>query len=305
MIVTRADVHDCFVKELEKFNDELADKDILIVCGYGFAMNYGRRLWFKRILETDNSPTTSKLEDKGNAKVNVKEMLAAFGLSCFPIHRNGAGVIDLPDDVKTTFSQLFTAKITPIPPLLALSNYITHAVAATLNISRLRDPANSLTEKAERWLSELEEHSPMEKGFFFYGQGSNTYVCRIQEQVDNERRAVAAACGLQLDSILQECNHEGNTNYTTLREFCLAPTPHNVHHACPDNIQHRYFSEDLRSMKFIAGIAEIVKVDIPLTWAFINIIQAVRGNTTLDSTECNAISLIRNDLVRFGAAYDT
>lgn len=171
-------------------------------------------------------------------------MKASFGLSCFPIHRNDVGVIDLPEDIKIIFAQLFTARIIPIPPLQVLffSNYITHAIAAVMNIGRLRDPVNSLTKRAEQWLLELDERTPRaETDFFFYGEGSNTYVCNVQEQVDQERRKVAKACGLHLNSLLQECNDEYGTNYATLREYCLAPSPHNVHYACPDNMEHRYF----------------------------------------------------------------
>ncbi|NSY72475.1 D-nopaline dehydrogenase [Agrobacterium tumefaciens] len=305
IIVTRADVHDSFVSELANFNGELAEKDILVVCGHGFSMKYERQLQCKRILETDNSPTTSKLSDKKKCKVNIKEMKASFGLSCFPIHRNDVGVIDLPEDIKIIFAQLFTARIIPIPPLQVLffSNYITHAIAAVMNIGRLRDPVNSLTKRAEQWLLELDERTPRaETDFFFYGEGSNTYVCNVQEQVDQERRKVAKACGLHLNSLLQECNDEYGTNYATLREYCLAPSPHNVHYACPDNMEHRYFSEELCSLEDIAAIATITKIEMPLTRAFINIIHAGKANFPPTDKTSSVIGNFRSgDLIRFGA----
>ncbi|WCK69427.1 D-nopaline dehydrogenase [Agrobacterium tumefaciens] len=305
IIVTRADVHDSFVNELANFNGELEAKDIVVVCGHGFSMKYERQLRCKRIFETDNSPTTSKLSDKKKCKVNIKEMKTSFGLSCFPVHRNDAGVIDLPEDIKIIFDQLFSARIVPIPPLQVLffSNYITHAIAAVMNIGRLRDPANSLTKRAEQWLLELDERTPRsEQGFFFYGEGSNTYVCKVQEQVDQERRKVATACGLRLSSLLQECNDEYGTDYATLREYCLAPSPHNVHYACPENLEHRYFSEELCSLEDIAAIATVTKIEIPLTRAFINIIRAGKGNippTGISSSVIGNFSF--SDLIRFGA----
>ncbi|WHA44216.1 MULTISPECIES: D-nopaline dehydrogenase [Agrobacterium] len=305
IIVTRADVHDSFVNELANFNGELATKDIVVVCGHGFSIKYERQLRFKRIFETDNSPITSKLSDQKKCNVNIKEMKASFGLSCFPIHRDDAGVIDLPEDTKNIFAQLFSARIICIPPLQVLffSNYITHAVPAVMNIGRLRDPANSLTKRAEKWLLELDERTPRaEKGFFFYGEGSNTYVCNVQEQIDHERRKVAAACGLRLNSLLQECNDEYDTDYETLREYCLAPSPHNVHHACPDNMEHRYFSEELCSLEDVAAIAAIAKIEIPLTHAFINIIHAGKGKINPTGKSSSVIgNFSSSDLIRFGA----
>nr|WP_272951507.1 NAD/NADP-dependent octopine/nopaline dehydrogenase family protein [Sinorhizobium meliloti] len=307
IIITRSDAHESFVNELANLGNELNDKDILVVCGQGFALNFEKRLRSRRILEISNSPAACKITDGEKVMVHIKEMKAALGISCFPAHRHESGAIDFPDDVKHTLSRLFpTTKLTPTPPLQAAfgSNYITHAVSAMLNIGRLPDPAGTLSERAEGWLRELKNRAPMEEGFFFYGQGSNGYVCKVQDLVDNERRAVAMACGIRLSPLLQECNEEYNTDYATLREYCLAPSPHNVQYACPNDIEHRYFSEELRSLEGIAAIAEVVKVEVPLTRSHIFLIQAARGKPAFGSTLYKSIrGFTRDDLIRFGATF--
>ncbi|WP_312885929.1 NAD/NADP octopine/nopaline dehydrogenase family protein [Rhizobium leguminosarum] len=307
IIITRADAHESFVSELAKLGNKLNDKDIIVVCGQGFALNFEKRLRSRRILEISNSPAACKVADGEKVMVHIKEMKATLGISCFPTHRNESGVIDFPDDVKHTLSRLFpTTQLTPTPPLQAAfgSNYVTHAVSAMLNIGRLPDPAGTLSQRAEGWLRELKNRAPMENGFFFYGQGSNGYVCKVQDLVDNERRAVANACGIRLPPLLQECNEEYNTDYATLREYCLAPSPHNVQYACPNDIEHRYFSEELRSLEGIAAIAEVVKVQVPLTLSHILIIQAARGKPAFESALYKSVrEFTRDDLILFGATF--
>ena len=302
-IVTRADVHDTYVSALEEHNDKLADTDLFVVCGQGFTMTYGDRLNVKRILESSNSPAASKLT--GPATVNIKEMKTEFQVSCYPIHRD-AGRVSLPADLKDQLAKLLPAQLVPCLPLQAAfaSNYITHAVAAMFNIGRLRDPADALTERAKGYLSELDRRDPPAGGYFFYGRGSNTYVNKVQEKVDAERRAVAAFCGIKLDTLLKECNDEYGTDYANLREYCLVPTPHNVQFACPDAIEHRYYSEEMWPMEFVAALAGLVGTPVPLTTATIVSIQAARDKEPFESPRYKKIcGFTREDLTRFGAMF--
>ncbi|MBO9112482.1 MULTISPECIES: NAD/NADP-dependent octopine/nopaline dehydrogenase family protein [Rhizobium/Agrobacterium group] len=277
ILATRADVHQAFVQDLEKF---VLKKPLLVICGHGFTVNYAARLMCERILETDDSPVTAKLIGGQGNEVHIKAILPSFGVSCYPVTRDGGGNLKLPKSISETLAKIFGSSITAISPLHSLffSNYIIHAVSATLNIGRLRDPEGSLTERAEGWRTELESRVGADYRFYFYGQGTNSYVCAVIDAADKERLKVAGALGIKLDTVLAECNTQSKTDYVNMREFSLAPFPYNVNFACPDTLQHRYFSEEIRTMEMICAIAKSHRIKIPVTKSIMSLIKAARGD---------------------------
>lgn len=97
------------------------------------------------------------------------------------------------------------------------------------------------------------------------------------DAADKERLKVAGALGITLDTVLAECNTQSKTDYVNMREFSLAPFPYNVNFACPDNLQHRYFSEEIRTLEMICSIARSHRVKIPVTKSIMLLIKAARG----------------------------
>ncbi|QTG17106.1 NAD(P)-binding domain-containing protein (plasmid) [Agrobacterium tumefaciens] len=302
ILATRADAHEQFVGNLESYNDQLTGKTLLVICGHGFAVSYAYRLQFKRILETDDSPTTAKLTGDGGNEVHIKAMLPSFGVSCYPVKYDESGNTILPDSVETVLTRRFQASITAISPLHSLffSNYVIHAVSATLNIGRLRDPDESLTERAKGWREALDDRVGADQRFFFYGQGTNTYVCNVIKAADKERLAVAQALGITLDTVLEECNIQSKTDYVNMREFSLAPFPYNVNYACPDTLGHRYFSEEIRTMELISVIAEARGIKIPVTKSIMVLIKAARDDDPDTYSSSGSSSFNPFDLSIFG-----
>ncbi|MGV1832923.1 NAD/NADP octopine/nopaline dehydrogenase family protein [Agrobacterium vitis] len=195
--------------------------------------------------------------------------------------------------------RLFPSDVFPISPLQVLlyANYIFHAIGAVLNIGRLPDKDEELTERAEGWRSELRRRAPTREKYYFYGEGNNTSVCRVQNCVDEERLAIAEACGFNLRPLLDECNEEYATDFENLREYSLAPAPHNVNFACPDTINHRYFLEELCNIEVILSVADAVGFSAPLTMGFAKIIRAAAGYP--EPVQKHLFTV--DDLIKFGA----
>jgi len=300
-IVTRSDGHEAFVVELEKL--DLTNIDIYVICGQGFTMGYHERLNAKRIIEITNSPAAVKLIDD-NEVVNIKKWKGELEATCFPIP--SAGELDLPSDVKDTLSAILPAKFVPIPVLEAAfqSNYITHALPSVANLGLIKEDRSQLTATAQGYLKDLDQRDPPRDGFFFYGRGQPKHVTDLQEKMDEERRAVARAYGLTLKPLLKECNDEYNTDHQNLREFTSYPNIHNVQHACPNGLDHRYFLEEIWPIMLIVSLAKHVGVKVPLTKAVMNIIKAIHSDKSFDTPRSGYIrSLKPEELVQFGARF--
>ncbi|MBO9136583.1 NAD/NADP octopine/nopaline dehydrogenase family protein (plasmid) [Rhizobium sp. B230/85] len=303
ILATRADVHEGFVRDLERF---VLKKSLLVICGHGFTVNYASRLMSTRILETDDSPVTAKLTGGQGNEVHIKAILPSFGVSSYPVKYDANGNFALPNSTSATLQKCFGTTITAISPLHSLffSNYVIHAVSATLNIGRLRDPEGSLTQRAESWRMELETRVGGGHLFYFYGQGTNTYVCNVIDAVDKERLEVAKALGLTLDTVLAECNTQSNTDYVNMREFSLAPFPYNVNFACPDTLRHRYFSEEIRTMQMVCAIAKSCRIKIPVTNSIMSLIKAARGDAPGTLSSLGDLPFDVTKLSIFGARSD-
>ncbi|MGV1832922.1 hypothetical protein [Agrobacterium vitis] len=61
VVATRSDAHQGLVEDLRRLGARISGKEILVICGRGFAIRFAHLLQFDKIVETDNSPVTSKL----------------------------------------------------------------------------------------------------------------------------------------------------------------------------------------------------------------------------------------------------
>jgi opine dehydrogenase len=114
---------------------------------------------------------------------------------------------------------------------------------------------------------------------FFY-EGMTPAVCRLMERLDDERLAVAEACGLPRVSTLEwNIKFYGHQGFggATLYE-ALSTTP--VHGAAraPSSIDHRYFTEDVPyGLVPIASLGRAVGAPAPVTEAVVAVCSAVTG----------------------------
>jgi opine dehydrogenase len=114
----------------------------------------------------------------------------------------------------------------------------------------------------------------------FFHEGMTPAVCRLMERLDDERLAVAEACGLPRISTLEwNVKFYGHQGFggATLHE-ALSTTP--VHGAAraPSSIDHRYFTEDVPyGLVPIASLGRAVGAPAPVTEAVVGVCSAVTG----------------------------
>ncbi|KAG8213183.1 NAD/NADP octopine/nopaline dehydrogenase [Butyriboletus roseoflavus] len=272
-----------------------------MICSQGFTIIYKECLKVKRIFKSNTSPTASKLD--GLAIVDIKKMKTNFQVSCFLLCNSGA---DLPADAKPILDRVFHTTLSPCTPLeIALgSTVVTYAVTALLNMGRLKDTVNSLTFLACSFHSMLQARKAADLLPFFYSKGMNNPVCNAQLAFDTECFKIGEACGLQLVDLLTDCNSEHGTSYANLREYSLAPEPHNVQKAAPQDIKYCYYEEELLLMVFIHSLAKILSIDSPVITGTIHFYQAALQTDAFTSDQnLGSLQVGHKDLVRFGAKF--
>ncbi|OCP23554.1 MULTISPECIES: NAD/NADP-dependent octopine/nopaline dehydrogenase family protein [unclassified Ensifer] len=293
--VSVANAHAGFVAALK--DHDLSKADLIVVAGQGYTVDYARSLNVRRTVETDNFPGAAKLV-KDNQWVHVKQWKSKLGVSCFSVHDDKA--IEMPDDLKaklkTLFPEIALTQVTPLQMTLT-SLWITHLVAALLNVGRLQDKPEDLPQIVNDNLATINARHPIPDQWHFYGQGMNEPVCRAQTAADLERLMVGSACGLGLSTLLEECNEEYGTAHKTLQEFATALPIHNVQFACPNSVKHRYFTEEIKAIGQLVGIARALGLQLPITEGF----MALTNVVTATNTEVPHYT--QADLVRFGATF--
>jgi D-nopaline dehydrogenase len=271
-------------------------------------MNYASELNARRIVETNESPAATKwVENEG--KIFIKALKSLIQVSSYPVIHNAGQAITIPVDVNNFLAILLPGiTIKPVFPIAMpfWSNYLVHAVPTACNLGRIPERERDLTPLAIKLRKQLQTKSDISRPypFYFYGEGANVYVCRVQAGMDLERQALAKACGLKIGTLLDDNNGDYNTNYSTLREYNLAPSPHNEQHVCPDSIDHRYFVEEVVSLEQLLAIAKIVGVSMPRTEGLVHMIHDVREKEPFETDQYKKIvTFTRDTLASFGAKF--
>lgn len=210
------------------------------------------------IAEADTLPYACRLSENG--KVNV------WGV------KNFVRIGTLPGGdfckVKKTLEGVFPVTIHELPNSLAAglgnANMVVHCATMIMNTGRIES----------------------EKGNFrFYTDGMTPSVCRIQEGVDKERLAVAAAFGIELESTFYGLKTMYGLEGDSLYEV-LARSPVYGSHGpdAPKEMSHRYLSEDVPYLLApLSALGKIAEVPTPVVDSIILLAGVINGTDYTES----------------------
>ncbi|MFA5113903.1 MAG: NAD/NADP octopine/nopaline dehydrogenase family protein [Candidatus Margulisiibacteriota bacterium] len=173
----------------------------------------------------------------GPAKIFIGGMKDAFEFGVFPANRTAAAVktmkaiMPLELDVKQNVIEVHFYNL----------NIIAHPVTATLNMGAFE------SRKGE---------------FFFYKEGMSPSVSKVQQKVDDERIAIGAKFGFQLDSFISLIKLWYHIDAKDIHDFSQITPIHNAFgYDAPKSPQERYIAEDtpyiLVTMHEYAGLAGV------------------------------------------------
>jgi opine dehydrogenase len=204
------------------------------------------------LAEADTLPYACRLVENGN--VNVWGVKKYVRMGTLP----GS---DFPKVMKA-LEGVFPVDVHELPNSLAAglsnANMIVHCATMVMNAGRIES----------------------EKGNFrFYTDGMTPSVCRVQEAVDAERLAVAAAFGIKLESTFDGLKKmyglEGNTLYEI-----LAGSPVYGKHGpdAPKEMGHRYISEDVPYLLVsLSAFGKMAGVPTPATDSVVTLAGLANG----------------------------
>lgn len=119
--------------------------------------------------------------------------------------------------------------------------------------------------------------------FTFYVEGMTPGVVRTMQRLDDERRAVAAACGHDLPNLVEEMRAIGTVeaDVRDTRDFraAIAGGAANSRIKAPDTLAHRYYREDFgHGLLPFLEIAAIVGVETPIAASLFRLAEALTGS---------------------------
>lgn len=129
--------------------------------------------------------------------------------------------------------------------------------------------------------------------FTFYVEGMTDGVAEVMEQLDNERRAVAAAYGHELPSLVDEMTaigtvEEGDDNLGFAEKIRGGKANQTI--KAPDSLLHRYYIEDFWfGLKPFLALAKAVEVSVPVASSLMKLAVAMR-NEALGTPEGRSAS---------------
>jgi opine dehydrogenase len=205
-----------------------------------------------KLAETNSLPFACRRNESGQVAVfGVKEFIE---IATFP-------AADTPD-VIDILRDYFPVPLVPTRNVLATAfanfNMLVHCPAAVLNAG---------------WIESAHGN------FDFYGEGLSESVCRIVERMDEERRRIGAAFGLDLIPFVEwwQRAYPTPTQSKRLRDIILASTIHSGRGAtAPKHLRERYIAEDVPYLLVpLAALGNLVGVATPITEAIITLASAL------------------------------
>lgn len=140
---------------------------------------------------------------------------------------------------------------------LITPNGVVHPGAALLNIGRIEFTKGN---------------------FYFYGEGMTDSVCKVLEKIDQDRLKIGNEFGFKLKSLVQLTEEYYQMKFSSIKDFAMNSKIHNSIKASPENIQDRYFIEDIPFILvpwFLLG--QIVGVHSKTIEAIINLASVTHG----------------------------
>lgn len=121
--------------------------------------------------------------------------------------------------------------------------------------------------------------------FTFYRQGLTEGVARVMQQLDDERRAVGAAFGHDLPSLVGEMARIGTVEASDaglpLRE-AISGGEANARIKAPDSLNHRYYLEDFgHGLLPFTAIAAVAGVPVPVASSLLGVGRALVGEAMM------------------------
>lgn len=118
--------------------------------------------------------------------------------------------------------------------------------------------------------------------FTFYVQGMTPGVARVMEELDAERRAVAAAFGIQLPNLIEEMQRigtvEASVTDTTDFRAAISGGEANSRIKAPGSLAHRYYLEDFgHGMLPLMELAAIAGVPVPTASSLFTLARTLTG----------------------------
>lgn len=254
------------LEELGPF--DLRNHVLVVNVGNFFFLSATRITNAKAVVETDISPYATRIVGDTVVVKGTKRQLAIWAAP--PAHVEPA----LKRQVQSIFSPQLNWCKSLIQVGLNNINPIAHAPAMLLNTG---------------WIEST-------KGdFYFYADGMSPSVSRVTEQMDEERRAIGRAYGIELASIVDYMNHnyQHRKEFPNYYEFARGSAVHNKTKSSPQSMKHRYLLEDIRycvvpwyELGLKAGLAS------PTINAIISLASIISGFDYLATTRgVNAIGL--------------
>lgn len=159
----------------------------------------------------------------GPAEVNVMALKKIMPVATLPADRIHKEIQNL----KTFFEQFYPAK-SILETSLNNNNAVVHPVTSILNAG---------------WIESTKGN------FDFYWKGMSESVCRVMEEIDNERMAVGRALDFEPTSMLQSLKDFYGFKGETLHEVLTTSPVHGGPTigilAAPNSLKYRYISEDV------------------------------------------------------------
>ncbi|GAB1400741.1 NAD/NADP-dependent octopine/nopaline dehydrogenase family protein [Aminivibrio sp.] len=204
------------------------------------------------LAEADTLPYACRLIENG--KVNVWGIKSYVRMGTLP----GGDFAR----VKKNLEGVFPVDIHELPNSLGAglsnANMVVHCATMVMNAGRIES----------------------EKGNFrFYTDGMTPSVCKVQEGIDEERVAVAAAFGIKLESTFEGLKKMYGLEGNTLHEV-LAGSPVYGSHGpdAPKELGHRYLSEDIPYLLVpLSNFGKIAGVPTPVTDSIILLAGVING----------------------------
>ena len=123
--------------------------------------------------------------------------------------------------------------------------------------------------------------------YTFYAEGMTPGVARVMRALDDERRAVALACGHRLPNLIEEMQAIGTVekNITDSTDFAAAISSGvaNSRIKAPGSLQHRYYLEDFgHGLLPFRAIAKIAGVAVPAADNLFKLAEILTGKNYRD-----------------------
>ena len=210
------------------------------------------------VAESDTIPYACRLEGPGSVTVwGMKNFLAVSALPS----RTTNSFID-------RIQKAFPVPLVPAPNTLSIglsnTNMILHCPTMIMNASRIDSE---------------------EGAFRFYAEGMTDSVCAVMEFMDEERRAVGKALGLNLLSTLEDMKKLYSLEGDSLREVILNNPVYCGHGPdSPSSMEHRYLTEDVPYLLVPAfETGRKLGIAMPVTESVIRLASAIAGEDYLST----------------------